>query len=244
MNNKEHTSITDEQLNAYIDDELEFDERKRIFHVLEEDETLTHEAQELRQLRAMLRNAYRNPPASAKQAPVKRGSRDAIPKSIAAGLLVAFGIFAGWFGNQELTGETQALAAQVENSQFAVAANEQSNLLLHLSSGDPVKMDAALSYAEQMLAKYQREGKPFKLEVVANEGGIKLLRKDTSPYAKRVEALLGKYSNVSFLACANALKKLHDRGVNVELLPGTRSDHSALEEIVQRLEGGWRYLKV
>jgi uncharacterized protein len=244
MNNREQTTITDEQLNAYIDDELEFEERKRVFHLLEEDEVLTHEAQELRQLRAMLQNAYRTPPTPSAKDPIRRSSRGTLVKSVAAGLLVAIGTLLGWYGNQEFIGETRHMALQAEDAQFSLAINGQTNLLLHLSSGDPARMDAALSYAERLLAKHKQQGKPFKLEVVVNDGGVKLLRKGTSPFPQRIKVLLGKYDNVSFLACASALQKLRDRGVKVELLPGIHSDKTILEEIVKRLEGGWRYLKI
>jgi intracellular sulfur oxidation DsrE/DsrF family protein len=105
-------------------------------------------------------------------------------------------------------------------------------------------MEAALDYAEQLLASNSQRHQDFRLEVVANDGGIELLRRDTSPFPQRIEALLSRYDNISFLACANALRKLRERGVEVELLPGTRSDHTAIDEIIERLEGGWRYLKV
>jgi len=95
-----------------------------------------------------------------------------------------------------------------------------------------------------MLAAHSDKGDAFRLEVVANDKGIELLRRDTSPFPQRIEALLSKYDNVSFLACANALRKLRERGVKIDLLPGTRSDHTAIDEIINRLEGGWRYLKV
>lgn len=244
MNRHEHSSVSDEELNAYIDDELEFDERKRIFHTLEEDDHLTHEARELRQLRAMLRNAYRNPPAPPSAQPNKRSSRDVLAKGIAAALLVTVGVAGGWIGNQEFSGERYNLTPNTFGQPVSMNEHAQDNLLLHISSNDPAKMEAALNYAEQLLADKRRQGKTFRLEVVANNGGVELLRRDTSPFPERIESLLGKYDNVSFLACANALKKLRERGVKVELIPGTRSDHTAIDEIVERLEGGWRYLKV
>jgi len=244
MNRNEHSSISEEELNAYIDDELEFDERKRIFHTLEEDEHLTHEAQELRQLRAMLRNAYRTPPVPKKNLDKKRSSRDFFTKGVAAGLLVIFGVAGGWYSNSLFLGSGTELSAQSTQQPLSIAINESDNLLLHLSSNDPKKMAAALDYAEKMLARHRQQGKAFKLEVVANNGGVELLRRDTSPFPKRIEKLMQNYDNVSFLACANALRKLQQKGIKVELLPGTHSDHTAIDEIVNRLEGGWRYLKV
>jgi len=244
MNRHEQGQLSDEELNAYIDDELEFEDRKRIFHLLEQDEALTHEARELRQLRAMLRNAYRNPPVPTSNTQAKPPSRGIWFKSIAAGLLVAMGVVGGWYGSEKFSGNSHELTAYLPGQIANVVANTQDNLLLHVSSSDPAKMEAALSYAEQFLAREERTGKRFRLEVVTNNGGIELLLQDTSPFPQRIEALMNKYDNVSFLACANALQKLHERGIKVDLLPGTRSDHTAIDEIVEKLEGGWRYLKV
>lgn len=245
MNRNEQKNISDEQLCAYIDDELDFEERSRIVEQLEQDDQLTHEAQELRQLQALMRHAYRMPPTPPDKNKAGKGSRGSL-NALAAGLFLAFGVVAGWYGNEQFVANTQtAQLIPTHAVQLHTAASTQDNLLLHISSNDPAKMDAALSYAEQTLANAQRHNdKNFRLEVVANNGGIEMLRRDTSPYSQRIEKLLSKYHNVSFLACANALQKLRDQGVKVELLPGTRSDHSAVDEIVDRLEGGWRYLKV
>jgi len=244
MNRYEHTPISDEQLNAYIDDELDFEERTQVVEQLGQDDALTHEAQELRQLQAMLRHAYRNPPPAPRHGKGRPGSRDAL-NALAAGLLLAIGAMTGWYSNERLTPTTApALASYAPGAPLSMAAAEQENLLLHISSNDPARMEAALNYAEQMLAAHSDKGDAFRLEVVANDKGIELLRRDTSPFPQRIEALLSKYDNVSFLACANALRKLRERGVKIDLLPGTRSDHTAIDEIINRLEGGWRYLKV
>jgi intracellular sulfur oxidation DsrE/DsrF family protein len=242
MNRNEHARITDEQLNAYIDDELEFEERKQVFEQLEQDQHLTHEAQELRQLRAMLRHAYRNPPPAPNRAAFNPGTRLSL-KGLAAGSLLALGVMTGWYGNEQLMDNAEVVVANNAVHVNTVAATNGS-LLLHISSNDPARMELALDYAEQQLAAHRDSDKPFRVEVLANDGGIEMLRRDTSPFPRRIEAMLRDYDNVSFLACANALRKLRESGVMVELLPGTQSDHSAINEIVKRLEGGWRYLKV
>jgi len=245
MNRHEPKSISDEELCAYIDDELDFEERTRILEQLEQSDELTHQAQELRQLQAMLRHAYRTPPPAPSHNKKENAAHHA-RNALAAGLLLAVGAVTGWFGNEEFVGNTQTSSLTFDHSvQLNTAAAAQENLLLHISSNDPAKMETALSYAEQALANAQRHNnKAFRIEVVANDGGIEMLRRDTSPYPERIEKLLQQHPNVTFLACANALRKLRERGVNVELLPGTRSEHTAIDEIINRLEGGWRYLKV
>lgn len=245
MNRDKTNPVSEEQLNAYLDDELDLDEKLIIDEQLKQDSELSSEEHDLRQIRSMLRDAYRQPP----KAPY-RGKLNAPPRraltALAAGLLLAIGAIAGWYGNQHLTGysATEIVAINDEGLLDTEAATKE-NLLLHISSSDPDRMAAALNYAERLLASARNHNRnDFRLEVVANDGGIEMLRRDTSPFQQRIEALLNEYDNVSFLACANALRKLRERGVKVELLPGTRSNNTALDEIVHRLEGGWRYLKV
>jgi intracellular sulfur oxidation DsrE/DsrF family protein len=192
-----------------------------------------------------LRHAYRTPPPAPRSGKDRIGSRGAL-NALAAGLLLAVGALSGWFGNERFISNAQSTVASYDHTvQLTTAAAAQENLLLHISSNDPSRMEAALSYAEQALANARRHNnKTFRLEVVANDSGIEMLRRDTSPFPQRIEALLSQYDNVSFLACANALRKLRERGVKVELLPGTHSNNTAIDEIIDRLEGGWRYLKV
>lgn len=244
MNRHEHPAVSDEDLNAFIDDELDFEEKERVFEQLQQDDELNQEAHELRQLRALMRHAYRSPPEPAKRDPKQNRRSRGLFNSLAAGLLVAVGILGGWYGNQKFSEYNVQFASLTNQGQIHAAAQQQGNLLLHISSNDPAKMEAALNYAEQLLAEKRQKNSAFQLEVVANDGGVELLRRDTSPFPKRIEQLLTEYDNVSFLACANALRKLRARGVKVELLPGTRSDHTAIGEIVKRIEGGWNYLKV
>ncbi len=239
MNRKFPPPISGEQLNAFIDDELNFEEKTRIFEHLGKDEALIRETQELQQLRSLLKHAYRNPP------PPPHNRNRAVShlplKGLAAGLLLGLGVITGWFGNAFTDNIRVALDGSATH--LNTVAADQANLLLHISTNDPARMEAALNYAEEQLATHRAQDLAFRLEVVANDGGIELLRRDTSPYPERIEALLSEYDNVTFLACANALHKLQAQGVNVELLPGTRSDHTALDKIIERLDKGWRYIK-
>lgn len=239
MKGEQHMPISDEQLNAYIDDELDFETRTRVFEQLSQDESLTREAQELRQLRSQLRHAYRNPPLAPRPDRVQPGARHPL-KGLAACLLLSIGVITGWHGKALFTGSEQLAGV----AQLNTAVASKANLLLHISSSDPTRMAVLLELAEERLATSREQGNTFRIEVVANDGGVELLRRDTSPFPERITALLTEYDNISFLACANALRKLRNRGIKVELLPGIRSDETAIDAIIERIEGGWRYIKV
>ena len=83
----------------------------------------------------------------------------------------------------------------------------------------------------------------MQLEVVANAEGLKLLRADTSPYPERIRRMALQFNNISFLACNRAIEKLRMNGIDVHLLPEARVIPGALEEIVDRLQQGWVYIR-
>ena len=118
-------------------------------------------------------------------------------------------------------------------------------MLLHLSSAEPDKLDRALDTAEQLLATYRSQDKPIEVELVANAGGLELLRADISPYAERVRALQRQYDNLTFMACQTAMDRLRrEKHVSPDLLPEALVTPNALEEILNRLQQGWVYISV
>jgi len=121
---------------------------------------------------------------------------------------------------------------------------EPNKIILHVSSSDPDALYSTLYKVDTILEKYKENKIPFELEVVANSGGIDLFREDVSPYKKRIKQIMKNYSNVSFIACTNAIDKLRLKGVEPDLFAETRTDVTAIEQIVKRLQEGWVYLKV
>ena len=83
-----------------------------------------------------------------------------------------------------------------------------------------------------------------KVMILANDGGINLLRADISPYSQRIEQMIAKYPNVTLVACRNAVEKLQRKSIAVNLLPGAQVGQSAVDEIVSHLSKGWLYIKV
>ena len=55
--------ISDERLNAFIDDELDAAEKNEVFEALSSDSELNQQVCELRQLSELVRHAYDRPPA-------------------------------------------------------------------------------------------------------------------------------------------------------------------------------------
>ena len=244
-------NLSDEQLNAFVDGQLDTDEKSRILSALNVDEDLGRRACELRRLHDLVQHAYDTPPASPSRQPVGTRSRG-WRQAIAAALLLAMGGTLGWVAHAR---QHQPLSLQAmyldEEKVFQTSALDQApvrgehKVLLHLSSAEPDKLERALNTAEQLLTTYRSQHKPIEVELVANAGGLNLLRADISPYAERVRALQRQYDNLTFMACQTAMDRLRrEKHLSPDLLPEALVTPNALEEILSRLQQGWVYISV
>jgi intracellular sulfur oxidation DsrE/DsrF family protein len=80
------------------------------------------------------------------------------------------------------------------------------------------------------------------VEIIANEQGLNLLRRDITPYAREIAAL--QENDVVFYACSRSIQRLEEKGVSVELVPYTNADYTALDRVVSRMQEGWLYEKI
>jgi len=231
---KESTYISDEELNAFLDEQLDTRERDRVLDAIDQDNSVKQRMNELRQLRDMVQHAYMHPPRRATSEKVVLNGVQNSRWAIAACILLCMGVVLGWFGHQGLN----------PNGQI-VAQNElgQKNVILHLTSDNPERIIATLDRAESVLSSYKANNKDLKVEIVANESGLNLMRHNASGYLQRIQSLTNKYDNVRFLACAKAIQRLQKTGVDVELLPEVEIAPSALEQIIRRMQDDWQYIK-
>lgn len=247
----DHRNLSDEHLNAFIDGQLDTDEKSRILSAINADDDLSRRACELRRLRDLVQHAYETPPP----APKRRALNPAGPgwrQAIAAALLLTIGGTLGWYSHAQQRQAPNLRAMYLdEEKAFQTAELDQApvqgerKILLHLSSDEPAKLEQALNTAEQLLASYRDLQQPVEIEVVANAGGLDLLRADVSPFADRVRELQRKYDNLTFLACQTAMTRLRrEQHITPDLLPEALITPNALEEILNRLQQGWMYISV
>jgi intracellular sulfur oxidation DsrE/DsrF family protein len=122
----------------------------------------------------------------------------------------------------------------------ASASAEGRHVILHVNSDDPGKFLLALADAETHAA----ESLEARVEVVANAGGLDLIRSDRSPVADRVRELMVKYPNIQFVACNITMDKQRWLGEEPVLINGIQVAPSAAEHILRRMEQGWSYTRV
>jgi intracellular sulfur oxidation DsrE/DsrF family protein len=231
MKKDEHFS--EEQLNAFVDDELDPEEKSRLYNNAERSVELDQRLCRQRKVKELVKHAYDNVPQPARPGGATLGRGGLFGRMLAAGVLIAVGLGAGMLGHYYY--DQNAAVPVVE----PVAAVH--NYLLHVTSGDPVEMHAALRYAEALLEEAE-DGEERRVEIIANENGLDLLRLDVSPYVREITAL--QQSDVVFYACSRTIERLEDSGVQVQLVPHTNANYTALDRVVSRMQEGWKYEKI
>lgn len=230
MNRDERFS--EEQLNAFVDDELEPEEKARIYSETSHQPELDQRLCQQRKVKELVKLAYHDTPPARRKGATSLGRGSLFGRALAASVLLAFGIAIGFIAKG---------AVDPGINSTLVAATEPDKYLLHVASGDPVELAAALERAEFLLESAQDDG-IRQVEIVANEQGLNLLRSDVTQFAAEISVL--QANNVVFYACSKTIQKLEDNGVEVRLVPHTIAEYTALDRVVTRMQEGWHYEKI
>jgi intracellular sulfur oxidation DsrE/DsrF family protein len=230
---KKDDIVSDDQLNAFVDGELDPEEESRIFTQTEECAELDGRLCQKRKLKELVQHAYRDLPPPGRRHPDGRKPRGLLGLAAAAVLALATGLAGGWLASESLHGRSETFGG--------VAAAQADTWLLHVASADPERMKAALDRAEALMNE-PGAAPGRRVEVVANEGGLNLLRSDVTPFGDRIRALAEK--DILFFACSRAIDRLEEQGVRVVLVPEANTKYSALDRVVMRLQEGWTYQKI
>lgn len=238
------TMYSDEQLEAFIDDEINLSERAAFMEALEQDGELANRVCELLHVKDTVKLAYRESPQSSHpDARLKKRRRNSIvSRAIAATLFFTLGALSG-LAMQSQSGSAHPESPLASNANLP-AENEYRHIIFHISTSDPARLGRALDDAEALLTSYENKPELVQLEVIANTEGLSLLRRDTSPYVDRIRTIFQTHNNVSFLACSRTIEKLRLKGIDVHLIPEATVIPGALEQIVDRLQQGWVYIRV
>ena len=242
-------SEDDLELNAFIDGELSADQQAELLELMRSDPELARQACELSQLKAHLRLAYADPPRPERPGAAKaRASWQAI----AAGfLLLAFGLVSGWALHANAPGLGMAserfvvLDPEGRGQTAAVADDADTRIVFHLTDPDMTVAAELLDEVEGMLAAYQSDGRPLRVEIVGHSEGLGLLRDRLSQHKERIHRLAGEYSNLTFVACQNTIDRLKvEQGIEMKLIPDAEVIDSGVSHVVKRQKQGWSYIRV
>jgi len=238
--------ISHEELNAFIDGELDLIEKDRLFVALEGDPELAHQLCSLRAVKEMVSHGYAEPPSAQRNI---RPRQFAMSHYLATGMVLVLGLAIGWLGRdwnspQRPAQLTQNHATLLRPVSLAGIKPDTRKIVLHVDSDQPVKLKTLLDDVDYLLQHQTAEGQPVQVEVIANNDGLDLLRSDVTPYAARIDKLARQHTNISFIACGQTVRRLTKEGVKVELLPQAQVAPTAIGQIINRLQHGWTYIKV
>lgn len=244
--------VSNEILGAYVDDELDCREKTLISAQINSDPELAARAQELAELKLAIKQAYR--PARKSDRAKKTSCPERLRsfnrycyRAIAASFLLGCGLIVGYYLNFQPT-LNSSMSASTTGTMYGIKLQPVSvadnKVLLHITTSELEKLNAIMNQAEYLLDKFKQDNQELQLEVVANSGGIDLLRTDTSPYTQRIKQLRSEYSNLQFIACSNTLRRLQAAGKNTQVVDGTQTQTPAIEQIISRINQGWMYVKI
>jgi len=214
------TRLSEEELHAFVDDQLGASDRARILEILQLDPELQRRVAELRQAKELLRLAYAQPPQARTQA--RAHTPLGALQKIAAALLLALGIAGGWL-----------LHGMWANTTL-VQAKAPKGVVIQVSEADPVKWELALINARNARKNYRNA----QVEIVAYGPGLKMMRKDSPVAATLLEA---NQNGVKLLACGNTMRltktKQDELSTLVDIVP------AGVVAIVDRQTQGYAYVR-
>lgn len=232
--------FSDEMINAYADGELQGSEKAEFEEVLKTDVRLQQSVECVRGLKVQIHDAYQNVE-----------TMSAIPNDSfgyrVAGFAVLFLLVfsSGWLGGDLMhsTNETPRVTAFFSDG-IKSSAEVKGKFVLHVGTHDNAKFKQTLDEIEKLLLSYKNNTQSIQLEVIANAGGLNLLREDGSPYVQKVKQISEQYPNVKFIACSNAIERLREQGIEPRLIGAVHQGTTALDQVVKRMNEGWTYIKI
>lgn len=235
----------DIELNAYVDGELTPQENLELLEALQQDPELAREVCELNNLKSQLQLAYANPPGlAACNVARKRPGWLSLVASLA--MLVA-GLAGGWLIGTDSNAQDRLVVLDPEGrgQAPATADSEETRIVFHITSPDQTAAGELLDDVEQMLAAYEADGRPLRVEIVSNGEGLDFLRERLSHYKQRIHRLAQRYRNLTFVACKNTIKRLEvQKGIEVNIVPDAEIIDSGVSHVVKRQKEGWVYIRV
>jgi intracellular sulfur oxidation DsrE/DsrF family protein len=237
MKKDEHYS--EEQLNAFVDGELDPEEKSRLYNASERSPDLDQRLCRQRKMKDLVQHAYKDVPPPFRSGGTPLARTGFLGRMIAAGFLIAIGLSTGIIAHQYLDQRQIDTGSVTANA--ALPVHKIDKYLLHVVSGEPEQMMAALEHATYLLES-TGPGESRQVEIVANEQGLNLLRSDVTPFAKEIATL--QQNDVVFYACSKTIQRLEEKGVTVQLVPFTNPNYTALDRVVTRMQEGWNYEKI
>lgn len=243
-------NYSDEYLNAYIDGELDNDERAHLLFDEQKDYVLSQRITDARLLKEKVQLAYSDIVGfNIEKKPFICTDFFRRYRALVASLLILTAI-TSIFGYQVNVDSNVSLAKQLIKNTQPITANTiidaigtQKHIVINISQYQAENFTDTINNIEAILRQHKND-RLFSLEIVANKSGLNALDVKTSSHAKRMSELTSKYNNLEIVACAKSLANLATEGNPVQLMRSIIITPSAAQQVAKRTSEGWLYLKI
>jgi len=233
----DNTQVSQELLNAFVDDQLDDEEREWILELQLDDEVLQKRVAEQTRLKELVRSARpHTPTADMKPAGLKKRSQ---VYRVATAAVILVTIVCSLLMMQ---GPAPLLGREFTSILQAHEGKREIKLLVHFNHRDDVSAIKALDQIGLLIARADEMVKPVFIEVVANGPGLAYLRMDQSPMRTLISKLMSQHDTLIFAACQETILK--QGTTDVPLVPGVMIVSSGWDEIDRRKEQGWSYISI
>ena len=226
-------------LASFVDCQLDAAHKEWVIRAMENDPDVRERVYRLRRAKDLMKLGFGDARTPTQTLPRLKAGRWRLGSlGLAATILVLITSFvAGYLGyhSGKLVGESVHAVAPV-------AHRQTDRVLLHVSESDPKQFAAVLAYTQKFLEKHRKNG--GRVAVVANAGGLDLMRAGVSPFEKQIIAMMRDYDNVHFIACASSIRELRRKGVEPIIIEKIDSTLPAMDQIISHVQQGWSYIKV
>lgn len=237
---------SDEHLNAFIDDQLDATEQAEILDAVRHDTELSQRVCELQKLHNLVQLSYQSV-----EVPERHRGKNNSNQSVkvkwfaAASFFLAIGSIVGWISHQSLNSNSLTDIAQISQNPRAADQTDEWKLMLHVSTANPNRLNIVLNEAEALLEEYAKSSRKLNIEILTNREGLALVTNNNKAYNKHLQSLQQKYDNLAVLVCGETLKRIQrTKGKKLNLLPNTKIVPSAINQIVNRQQSGWSYIRI
>lgn len=251
---KTNLLLSDELLNAFVDNELEGADRERVIMLQECYPEVAKAIDEKRQLKLMVKMARRSEPESVPELPRKKRFRLHTLSIAASVFIFLFSGYIYYISNQSHAGYDNPLITYSEKSsikdsqELLRAASQGTNhkFVFHLDSMNNESTAMLIGTLKLFLAASKKNNISPDIEVIATGPGIMLLTTGYShPNIDHILSVSEQFSNVSIIACNTSLKRVQENtNSKLSLMKRAMLVDSGRQWIKSRKQQGWQYINI
>jgi len=232
--------VSDEMINAFIDNELEAEEHDFIVELAGSDQQLSGAIEDARNLKGLVQAA--KPSVTTKSIPLRLKPAGTYGFLTMIASIVFISVIAFSMHQFNLTPSMMEISG---TDSHRGEQHQKGNLVLDLRTADKKSVSRLFVILTSLLDKSDNQPVTRKIEVIFTGPGMVLLQTDKSDYIYAIQVMKKKYNNISFIACGKTFNKLQRKQRNkIEIIKSAMLVASGPQWIEKRKQQGWSYLYI